>query len=169
MERQALLQLVRQGYRERAWHGPNLRGALRGVTAQEAEWQPGPGRPGIWELALHCAYWKHRVVMRVTGERAAFARKGANFPRLPARRDEASWRTDLRLLDEAHSTLEGVISGLDEASLLEVPPGQKLTRLAQVIGIALHDVYHAGQIRLLRRLYAQSRRAGKRRRSGRSA
>ena len=41
---------------------------------------------------------------------------------------------------------------LTPADLGRVPPGCKVTVAAAVQGVALHDVYHAGQIRLLKRL-----------------
>ena len=152
--------LVRQAYRERAWHGPNLRSSLRGVDVGEALWRPAAGRPCIWEVALHCAYWKQRVVVRLTGQPERLPRRGSNWLALPAPSDAAAWRADLRLLDEVHTRLESIVSGLDAASL-RAEAGRRQTREANIVGIAFHDVYHAGQIRLLRRLYAAAGKKGK--------
>lgn len=65
-----LLALLDEGFDRAAWHGPNLRGALRGLTAAHAAQRPAPGRHCIWEIALHCAYWKYAVCRRLTGEGA---------------------------------------------------------------------------------------------------
>ncbi|MCG8455230.1 MAG: hypothetical protein MI919_03045, partial [Holophagales bacterium] len=50
-----LLLAVEQAYDRRAWHGPNLSSALRGVTPGMAAWRPGAGRNNVWELAVHAA------------------------------------------------------------------------------------------------------------------
>ena len=68
-----LLGLIDEAFDKRAWHGTNLRGALRGIDARQASWRPGPGRHNIWELALHAAYWKYAVRRRLTGEQHAEA------------------------------------------------------------------------------------------------
>ena len=61
-ELQFLLQLLDESYDRKSWHGPNLRGSLRGVTAEEAAWRPAAERHNIWEIALHAAYWKYAVL-----------------------------------------------------------------------------------------------------------
>ena len=81
--RDLFLRMLDDAYQRKAWHGPNLRGSLRGVTADQALWRPAPGRHSIGELAVHCAYWKYAVRRRLTGlKRGTFPRKGSNW--LPA-------------------------------------------------------------------------------------
>ena len=69
-----------------AWHGPTVQGALRGVSAAQARWQPAPGRHSIWELVLHIAYWNYAVRHHLEPDGPAFPRSPANWPALPARR-----------------------------------------------------------------------------------
>jgi len=152
MEKREIAVWVGQAYNERAWHGPNLRSAVRGLDVESALWRPAPGRHCIWELVLHCAWWKHQVIGRVTGTRTPFPRTGSNFPPLPSRRDAAAWKADVKLLDEVHRRLLEALASLEAGSLGEAPSGQQYTREQNLVGIALHDVYHAGQVRLLRRL-----------------
>ncbi len=150
-----LLRLLDEGFDHRAWHGPNLLGALRGLDAEAALWRPAPGRHNAWEVLLHCAYWKHRVRARlVEVPRAAFAHPGRDWPGLPDTRTEASWRKDLRLLRDTHRQLREALASLSEADLARPLPGLKVPRVRAALGIAQHDIYHAGQIRLLRRLAA---------------
>jgi hypothetical protein len=145
--------LLDQTFSRSSWHGPNLRTALMGVGHHEAAWSPGPGRPNIWHIVLHCAYWKHRVWQRVTGERTAFPRQGKDWGfTLPPPTAEA-WEKDRRLLREAHRRLEGAMERLSQGELEAPGPNQVRTRLLNIVGVALHDTYHAGQIRLLRKLY----------------
>ncbi|MGA2428330.1 MAG: DinB family protein [Candidatus Acidiferrum sp.] len=143
-----ILILLDEAYEKRTWHGPNLRQAIRGVTAKQAAWRPGPGRHNIWEETLHAAYWKYAVRRRIEGgKRNSFVLKGSNFFARPetGKCNEAAWRADKELLDREHRALCAAI-----AKVLAKPRGTK--RLRQLYGIAFHDVYHAGQIRLLRRL-----------------
>ena len=148
-----LLALLDEAYDRRAWHGPTLRGALRGVSAAEAARRPGPGRHNVWELAVHCAYWKYAVWRRLTGAaRGSFPAGGSNwFPR-PAARSLAAWDADRRLLERMHRELRGAIRGLPSRGLHRRAPGLKTTPFDLVAGIAAHDLYHAGQIQLLKRL-----------------
>jgi DinB superfamily len=66
-ELQQLLANLDQAYDKRSWHGTNLRGSIRGLTAQKATWRPRRGRHNIWELVVHAAYWKYVVCRRLAG------------------------------------------------------------------------------------------------------
>jgi hypothetical protein len=143
-----ILALFDEGYEKKTWHGPNLKQAIKGVTAGQAAWRPGPGRHNIWEEALHAAYWKYAVRRRIEGgKRGSFALKGSNFFPRPekGKLNEAAWGADKALLEREHQALRETI-----AKALQTPRASKL--LPTMYGIALHDIYHAGQIRLLRRL-----------------
>lgn len=153
-EVQRLLVAVDQAYDRKAWHGTNLRGSLRGVDARQAAWRPAPGRHNIWELAVHAAYWKYAVGRRLTGEkRGGFPLAGSNFWRRPdGDASAAAWRRDLELLRAMHRELRAAIAAFP-ASRLGQPVGASRHRAHEMIaGIAMHDVYHAGQIQLLKRL-----------------
>lgn len=149
---QMLLALIDQAYEQATWHGPNLRSALRGVSVDQALWRPQPTRHNIWELALHCAFWKYVATRALRGDptRRGFSRKPANFPAIPARPTMKAWREDLDFLQRCHHQLRQAIADLEPARL-----GTRLGRwtLAEhAFGAAYHDIYHAGQIRLLRRM-----------------
>jgi len=152
-----LLDLVDEGFDSPGWHGPNLRGALRGLTAAQAARRPAPGRHCIWEIVLHCAYWKYAVRRRLTGEgaRGSFVRRPSNWPRLPEHADAAAWKADLALLDETHRLLRAAVAAFPERRLGERHGGSTAARL--MYGIAAHDLYHAGQVRLLIKLLGAKR------------
>ncbi len=152
-ERALLLAQIDEAFERKAWHGPNLRGALRGVSPAQAAWRPAPGRHSIWEIAVHAAYWKYAVWRRLTGERrGAFALLGSNWFARPDTPSAAAWRDDLRLLAEEHRRLRDAAGRLKPAALHRSASGSPQTAAAMLRGIALHDVYHAGQIQLLKRL-----------------
>ena len=137
-----------------AWHGPSLLGSLRDVDPAEAAWRPGPGRHCIWELALHAAYWKYIVRRRVAGagRRGAFPRRGSNFPAMPDRPDAAALAADMDLLRDEHRELREVVAHFDPRALERRPGATGSTFRQHILGAAAHDVYHAGQIQLLKKL-----------------
>jgi len=149
-----LLALTDESYEKKAWQGPNLRGALRGVTAAQAAWRPSPGTHNIWELAVHAAYWKYAVWRMLTGEpRGSFAEKGSNWFARPISATERAWRADLALLDSVHRKLRRAVAGLRAPQLSRRPRGSGYTTAKLLYGVASHDVYHTGQIQLLKRLW----------------
>lgn len=148
------LDLLDEAFSRKAWHGPNLRGSLRGVTAREAAWRPGQGRHNVWELCMHAAYWKYAVRRMLTGERrGSFGLAGSNwFARPSGDASEAAWKKDVAALVNEHRRLRAAASRLGARDLGQVPRGSKYTRARLIQGAAAHDLYHAGQIQLLKRL-----------------
>jgi hypothetical protein len=145
---QLILRFLEEAYSRKTWHGPNLRQALRGVSAKQAAWRPRRGRHNIWEIALHAAYWKYAVRRRLAGgKRGSFVLQGSNFFLRPegGKATESDWRADRAILENEHRELRKSI----RQSLRK--PGAS-ERLPMLYGVAFHDIYHAGQIRLLRRL-----------------
>jgi hypothetical protein len=143
-----VLTLLDEGYEKKTWHGPNLKQSIKGVSAKQAAWRPAPGRHNIWEVMLHAAYWKYAVRRRIEGgKRGSFVLEGSNFfsrPE-PGKLSEAAWKADKKLLEQEQQVLRVTMT-----KALRTARGA--TELRQLYGVAFHDVYHAGQIRLLRRL-----------------
>jgi uncharacterized damage-inducible protein DinB len=148
-----LLEMLDQAFDHKGWHGTTLRGSLRGVSTDEALWRPAAGRHNIWELALHTAYWKYAVRRRLNGEAtASFARKPSNWPDLPSVSDAAAWKRDVAYLDQEHLLLREAIRTLPAPRLAERSPKGVWTNAEEIHGVAAHDLYHTGQIQLIKRL-----------------
>lgn len=141
--------------RGQAWHGgPTPMGALRGVTAAQARWAPGRGRHSIWELALHIAYWNYAVRRHLEPDVPRFPRSPANWPALPAPSDERAWTRDRALLADEHRRLVRALTRFPLSRWNRVPPqAKKWTFGEMIVGVLSHDVYHTGQIQLVKRLY----------------
>jgi hypothetical protein len=149
------LALIDEAYDHKAWHGTTLRGALRGVSAAQAAWRPARNRHNVWELVVHAAYWKYAVARRLTGgKRGSFAFDGSNwFERpVPGTVSEGGWRADIALLERQHRELRGIVASLQPRALDARANGSSPSPGYLVRGIAAHDLYHAGQIQLLKRL-----------------
>jgi uncharacterized damage-inducible protein DinB len=148
-----LLSVLDDAYSGKSWQGPNLKGSIRGLSAMEATWRPGPGRHNIWELVAHVAYWEYAVKRRLLNEKPGlFPSKGSNwFSRRQNLTDEA-WKAEKRLLEEIHRDLRRAVASLDPGKLNKKAPGGKLSYAKIVYGAAAHDIYHTGQINLIKRL-----------------
>jgi DinB superfamily len=163
-----LLHLIDEAFDKKAWHGPTLRGALRGVTAAQAAWRASPRTHNIWELTVHAAYWKYAVRRRLTGEkRGRFPLDGSNWFERPldaarnANPDDRLWQADLTLLAREHRELRGVVEALNPEALGGPAKGKTTQSVGFIVrGIAAHDLYHAGQIQLLKRLFAHKGHKG---------
>ena len=148
-----LLRNLGQAFDRRAWHGTNLWTSLRGLTPEEASWRPYPDRHNVWELLVHAAYWKYRVRRLLTDrEPRSFELRGSNFFPRPETADERSWNSDLALLKSWHERLLEAVREFPPARLEEPVGTNRYSHLELILGAASHDLYHAGQIQLLKRL-----------------
>ncbi len=148
-----LCEMLDHAFRGRGWHGTTLTGALRGVSPRQALWRPAAKRHNIWELVLHAAYWKYAVRRRILGgPRGAFPRAPSNWPTSPARPNDAQWRADVRLLRRAHDELLEAVTACPVRRLGARAPGGTWTFRELIHGVAAHDLYHTGQIQLIKRL-----------------
>ncbi len=154
-----LLQVLDEAFAAKGWQGATLSGAVRGLTHRQALWRPRPGRHNVWELVLHTAYWKHVVRQRVGGGTSTpFPRGPHNFPRIPARADAAAWRADVALLKREHQLLIATVRDLPPSRLGARVGKSRWVVAEQIFGIAAHDLYHTGQMQLLKAL---ARRRGR--------
>lgn len=148
-----LCQLLEESFDKQSWHGPNLRGAIRRVDAALASWRPGPGRRSIAEITAHAAYWKYVCRRRLTqAKRGSFPLRGSNWFDFTAPLPAQDWKQLVALLDQQHEQLIASVRSLAVDDLKTVPRGAKITNEKLIYSMALHDVYHAGQIQLIKRL-----------------
>lgn len=137
-----------------AWHGgPTPLLSLRGVSAAQARWVPARRRHSIWELALHIAYWDYAIRRRLEPDSPRdFPRSPANWPALPERPGERAWAEDRALLARQHDLLVRAVRRMKPGRWNRHLTG-RWTYGETVVGIVAHDVYHTGQIQLLKRLW----------------
>jgi uncharacterized damage-inducible protein DinB len=137
------LELLDRSFDRISWHGPNLANSFRGLDAKAAA-RPIHGRKSIWQQVLHAAYWKQRVLNKLAGTQR-FARAGTNWPKVPKEITRQAWKADVQLLYEIHARLRSAVAARDPRTITP-----KLRMM--IYGVAMHDVYHAGQIRMLRKM-----------------
>ena len=150
---QLLTQIVDHAFQRKSWHGTTLKGSIRGLTVAKAIWRPRSDRHNIWELVLHTAYWKYIVRRRLTRDKTlSLPRKPSNWPALPEQATARLLQEDVALLQSEHDLLIAAISEFPPSQLHRRAPECQWTYVEHIHGIAAHDLYHAGQIQLLKKL-----------------
>lgn len=128
-------------------------GSIRGLKPDLALFRPDAGRHNIWELIVHCAYWKYSVYRRLeelpTG---SFPIKGSDWFVRDADTARELLKKDIGLLKTCHSDLMEAVKRIKPKRLDEVPKGSKTTFCDLIVGVAAHDLYHCGQIQLIKKL-----------------
>jgi uncharacterized damage-inducible protein DinB len=139
----------------RAWHGPSLIRALEGVDAEQGKVRLIGGRHSIWEVVNHCTYWMEEVDRALRGENIFDVEEIEDWPE--AGRSPEAWQADLEKLVATHEKVSKKILALSPEDLerkLEAHWGETFfgfTFRKMLHGISDHNVYHAGQISLLKR------------------
>lgn len=148
-ERRRLLDLVDRAYRANAWHGPALMETLAGVTPELAAKRALKGAHTIWELVEHIATWNDVVALRLAGEAPQVSAE-RNFPKVQ-RPSPAAWRKSLLRLAASQRRFRARVATFPERRLGLLRPGAKTTWYVLIHGQIQHQLYHAGQVAMLRR------------------
>lgn len=132
-----------------AWHGDSVMEILDGVTAGEAAAKPIPGAHSIWELLLHLEAWNRMAIEALDGPEYEVP-EALNFPSVVDSGEQA-WHDTLTRLATTKELLVTRIRALPLARLDETVPGQKYSRHFLLHGVVQHDLYHAGQMAVLKK------------------
>ncbi|HMD17786.1 MAG TPA: DinB family protein [Terriglobales bacterium] len=143
---------LRRAFDGDAWHGDSLFEIVKGVTAARAAARPIAGTHSIWELVLHIAAWDGAVLRRLGGVAVELS-DAENFPPIKDA-GEAAWRSALDRVRRVHEELVAAVAGLPDSRLDEMVPGKEgahYTFYYMLHGVVQHELYHAGQIALLKK------------------
>lgn len=144
---------LRRAFDGGAWHGDSLFEILKGVTAAQAAARPVANAHSIWELVLHIAAWDGAVRRRMTGVAVKLSGE-RNFPPVTDT-SEAAWAKALEHLRRVHQELVEAVEKFPEKSLKKQVPGKEgahYTFYYMLHGVVQHELYHAGQIALLKKM-----------------
>jgi len=140
---------LRRAFDGSAWHGPALLELLEDVDAATAAAKPLPKVHSIWELVLHIAVWDGAALRRLSGEKCQ-PTGPANFP-LVTKPTAAAWRKAIAETKRTHDTLVKTVAALPDSRLGDRVPGKRYDFYHMLHGIAQHELYHAGQIAILKK------------------
>lgn len=144
---------LRRAFYGDAWHGPAVLELLEDVGAKTAAARPLADVHSIWELLLHIEAWDGAGLTRLAGKKAQLKGK-QNFPDVPQPTEKA-WRDAVASAKRTHDTLVKTVAGLSEARLQDRVPGKRYDFYHMLHGIAQHELYHAGQIAILKKASAR--------------
>ena len=136
-----------------AWHGDSVFEILEGVTAAQASARPIKNAHTIWELVLHIAAWDNAVLRRLGGVAVTLS-DAENFPAVTDA-SETAWRKAVAEVRRVHDELVEAVSVLPDSRLDEKVPGKEgahYTFYYTLHGVVQHELYHAGQIALLKKM-----------------
>ena len=149
-EKKRLNDQLKRAFEGTAWHGPSVSEVLAGVNAQQAAAHPIAGAHSIWELALHIQTWERVSKRRIQEFVPIDVSDEEDWPAVNDT-SEAAWARTLEELRSNHQALRAAIRELDEARLEEIVPGTTYSVYFLLQGVIQHDLYHAGQIALLKK------------------
>jgi uncharacterized damage-inducible protein DinB len=132
-----------------AWHGPSVMEVLADITPEQAAVHPLSGAHSIWELVLHLAA-TYRVVLRRLERNDAPLTPAEDWPPVPAP-TASNWHDAVRSLQQVNQQLRTAVLGFSAGQLDQPLASESYTAYTQFIGVTQHDLYHAGQIALLRK------------------
>lgn len=142
--------ILRSTCEEMAWHGPAVMEALEGLTLADALKRPIPNTHTIRELVAHMDAWQRYTLVALEGTPVAMLEGEENFP-VVSEETDAEWEEAKRRFKANNESIREGIAQLDDAQLSELVPGRDHPMKMLLHGIAHHNVYHAGQIILLRK------------------
>lgn len=146
-----IISQLRRAHEGQAWHGPSVKEVLAGVTAEQAARHPISGAHSIWEIVLHIPVWERAAQRRIIEWKAEEVSESEDWPAVTDASD-AAWAEALEQLSRSNSALRETISTLNDADLDRIIEGTQYSAYFLLHGAIQHDLYHAGQIALLKKV-----------------
>lgn len=140
---------ISRGFDGDAWHGDPLMKILDGVTAKQAAARPIAGAHSIWEIVNHISAWRPAIVTRLSGTPAELTGNG-DWPPVTDTSD-AAWRNCIGDLRQRQEALLRAVRVFPDNKLDQNAPNRDHSYYVMLQGIVQHDLYHAGQIAILKK------------------
>ena len=156
LDAEILADQISRAFRGGSWHGPSVMEVLAGVSAHDAAAHPIAGAHSIWEIVLHMASGYALVLARVRGESAELQEDEA-WPPVPDA-SPGAWGESQRALEQLNQHLVGAVRAFPPEQLSR-ELGSEFTAYTQFCGAPQHDLYHAGQIVILKKALSAQRGA----------
>lgn len=147
-----IVQQMKAAFNGKAWHGPALQEALTNVSAVQAAAKPIANAHSMWEIVLHISAWHKFVVKRLAEEEVITVTEEEDWPRV-SDTSETAWQSALHALKQSHHDLCAATARLQDADLNKMVRSSDTDHSVYILlhGVVQHDLYHAGQIVLLRK------------------
>jgi uncharacterized damage-inducible protein DinB len=136
--------LVKRVYNGKPWHGPSITDVLNDIDQTKAAKKIG-GSHSIIQLVLHMVAWRTFVTRRLLGDSAFELTEADNFP------ETTDWATAVQKLAKSQHELLKAIDTANDSLLHEKVNNRKYDFYVLLHGIIHHDIYHLGQIQLIKK------------------
>lgn len=137
---------------------PSVTGVLRGVDRELACWRAFGKWLTIRERALHVAHWENALANRLSGvnEALGYRQRQTGWVVRRDNVDEAEWRENLAKIRQIHERMIAAAESFDPERLYECVGRRTIKPAAEHIhGIAEHNAYHIGRIKMIKELHAE--------------
>jgi uncharacterized damage-inducible protein DinB len=139
-------------YDGQPWHGDNLVTSLSGISADMAVARPAKLNHSIAEIVCHMTAWRYFAVEKMKGNAAYEVwDTELNWQKITTL-DEKEWKAIQDDLRKCQHQLLQQIDKMQESMLTATVDGRKYNFRLLLQGIAQHDIYHSGQIAIIRKL-----------------
>lgn len=143
--------LLAQTYGGNPWHGSSISQILENVAARQATARPIPHGHTMAELVKHVTAWRIFALEKLRGNaRYDIATPEEDWPPTGTI-TEADWQRIIAALSASQGQLLEALSLVKDAKLLERVPGREYDFYFLIHGVIQHDLYHLGQMALLRK------------------
>lgn len=143
-EIQKITDILRHTFEKNAWHGPAVLEALEGVSGDVVFRKLGDSH-SIIELVAHMTAWRNYVTEKLKGNASFELSDEQNFPEVK------DWPAVLAGLHKSQTDLIAALQQTPDEKLREIVPGREFKFFTMLHGIIHHDLYHTGQIVLLKK------------------
>ena len=142
---------LKRAFEGPAWCGQSVTESLKDVSSAQAFAHPIAGAHSIAELVSHVIVWEKAIRQTILGEGNITVTDEENFSLFPDTSDK-TWGALIKVLVNGHLELRHAVENFDMRRLDEIPDGAKSSVYVLLHGVIQHDLYHAAQIMMLKKL-----------------
>jgi len=148
-EVQNITRLMQNVFNGSAWHGPSVLKILEEVGEDDA-FRKFENIHTIAELVVHMTAWKKFALERVSGNQRYEVSEQEEWKEITSG-DRKDWNNIKSNLTTIHNELIGSLSKITDQKLSELVENKAYDFYTLLHGVIQHDIYHAGQISLLKK------------------
>ena len=148
-----LSKMFRAAAHGKTWHGQSVWETLENISAEEAAAHPIPESHSIWDYLLHIINWREYAVRTLLDDEPYIVDLNTekDWTTITDFSKEA-WEATLELYKKSTDELSEAIKTIDDSKLEEIVREHKFTFYTLLHGVIQHDIYHSGQIVLLKKM-----------------
>jgi uncharacterized damage-inducible protein DinB len=149
-EAENIVDQLERAFEGDAWHGSSMSEILGDIPCEVAAARPASGAHSIWEIVIHTTVWQRTVRERLQGKPIAELPDHEDWPPVTDTSCDA-WEEALRDLRTEYELLRDEALRWSGRDLGETCEGQRYTVYEMLHGVIQHNLYHAGQIAVLKK------------------